>query len=161
MAMNTNEALGDKTTGSSSVPNLDRKLEVVVIPVSDVDRAKKFYSKLGWRLDADRAEGGGSRLVQFTPSGSGSSIQFGINLTSAAPGSVQNLLLVVSDIGPRASNLPRTVSTRPKSFIVISAPLAGSRESVPASAECIPRISATVHLFRSKIQMVIVGYSRR
>jgi catechol 2,3-dioxygenase-like lactoylglutathione lyase family enzyme len=64
---NEYEALGHKTIGSSSVPNLDMKLEVVVFPVSDVDRAKTFYSKLGWRLDADRAAGGGFRLVQFTP----------------------------------------------------------------------------------------------
>jgi catechol 2,3-dioxygenase-like lactoylglutathione lyase family enzyme len=74
------------------------KLEVVVIPVSDVDRAKEFYSRLGWRLDADRAVGKAFRLVQFTPPGSGSSIQFGVNLTSAVPGSAQELLLAVSDI---------------------------------------------------------------
>ena len=74
----------------------DMKLETVVIPVSDVDRAKAFYESLGWRLDADR----GSevfRLVQFTPPGSGCSIQFGIGLTSAAPGTALGLL-VVSDI---------------------------------------------------------------
>jgi catechol 2,3-dioxygenase-like lactoylglutathione lyase family enzyme len=74
------------------------KLEVVVIPVSDVDRAKEFYSRLGWRLDADRSTGDDFRLIQFTPSGSGSSIQFGLNLTSAAPGSAQAMLLAVSDI---------------------------------------------------------------
>jgi catechol 2,3-dioxygenase-like lactoylglutathione lyase family enzyme len=74
------------------------KLEVVVIPVSDVDRAKEFYAKLGWRLDADRRVGDNFRLVQFTPPGSGSSIQFGMNLTSASPGSAQGLLVAVSDI---------------------------------------------------------------
>jgi catechol 2,3-dioxygenase-like lactoylglutathione lyase family enzyme len=74
------------------------KLEVVVIPVSDVDRAKEFYSRLGWRLDADRAAGNGFRLVQFTPPGSGTSVQFGINLTPATPGSAHGLLLAVSDI---------------------------------------------------------------
>jgi catechol 2,3-dioxygenase-like lactoylglutathione lyase family enzyme len=73
------------------------KLEVVVIPVADVDRAKKFYGDLGWRLDAD-FNVGGSRVVQFTPPGSECSIQFGTNLTSAAPGSVQSLFLIVSDI---------------------------------------------------------------
>ena len=67
------------------IPSLDMKFEVVVIPVSDVDRAKQFYSRLGWRLDADRAAGDNFRLVQFTPPGSSSSIQFGVNLTSAAP----------------------------------------------------------------------------
>jgi catechol 2,3-dioxygenase-like lactoylglutathione lyase family enzyme len=74
------------------------KLEVVVIPVSDVDRAKEFYSRLGWRLDADRAAGTGFRLIQFTPPGSGCAVQFGVNLTSAPPGSAQALLLIVSDI---------------------------------------------------------------
>jgi len=79
------------------------KLEVVVIPVSDVDRAKEFYARLGWRLDADVISGAGSRLIQFTPPGSGCSIQFGANLfgatvASAAPGSLQGLYLIVSDI---------------------------------------------------------------
>jgi catechol 2,3-dioxygenase-like lactoylglutathione lyase family enzyme len=74
------------------------KLEVIVIPVSDVDRAKRFYGGLGWRLDADFASGGDWRAVQFTPPGSGASVIFGTNLTAAAPGSAQGLYLVVSDI---------------------------------------------------------------
>ena len=77
---------------------MDMKLEVVVIPVSDVDRAKDFYASLGWRLDADIARGDTFRLIQFTPPGSDCSIQFGTNLTSAAPGSVHDLYLIVSDI---------------------------------------------------------------
>jgi catechol 2,3-dioxygenase-like lactoylglutathione lyase family enzyme len=77
---------------------VDMKLEVVVIPVSDVDRAKEFYGRLGWRLDADFSFPNGFRAVQFTPPGSECSIQFGTNVTSAAPGSAQNLYLVVSDI---------------------------------------------------------------
>jgi catechol 2,3-dioxygenase-like lactoylglutathione lyase family enzyme len=77
---------------------VDMKLEVVIIPVSDVDRAKQFYGKLGWRLDADFPFDNGVRIVQFTPPGSGSSIQFGARLTSAAPGSAQGLYLIVSDI---------------------------------------------------------------
>ena len=77
---------------------IDLKLEVVLIPVSDVDRAKRFYGRLGWRLDADFAFDNGFRVVQFTPPGSGCSIQFGTNLTSAAPGSAQSLYLIVSDI---------------------------------------------------------------
>jgi catechol 2,3-dioxygenase-like lactoylglutathione lyase family enzyme len=77
---------------------VDEKLEVIVIPVSDVDRAKEFYGKLGWRLDADRAAGDDFRIVQFTPPGSGCSIQFGTNMTSAAPGSLADLYLIVSDI---------------------------------------------------------------
>jgi len=73
-------------------------LEAVVIPVSDVDLAKDFYAKLGWRLDADFAFDNGFRVVQFTPTGSDCSIQFGTNITPAAPGSAQGLYLVVSDI---------------------------------------------------------------
>jgi catechol 2,3-dioxygenase-like lactoylglutathione lyase family enzyme len=74
------------------------KLEVVVIPVSDVDRAKEFYMKLGWRLDADFAAPPDFRVVQFTPPGSGCSIIFGKNVTAAAPGSAQGLYLIVSGI---------------------------------------------------------------
>ena len=83
---------------NASVKNVDMKLEAVVIPVSDVDRAKEFYGSLGWRLDADFAFDNGFRVVQFTPPGSGCSVQFGTNITSAAPGSAQGLYLVVSDI---------------------------------------------------------------
>jgi catechol 2,3-dioxygenase-like lactoylglutathione lyase family enzyme len=84
--------------GSASVKNVDLKLEVVVVPVSDVDRAKKFYGKLGWRLDADFPFDNGFRVVQFTPPGSGSSVQFGTKITSATPGSARGLYLIVSDI---------------------------------------------------------------
>jgi catechol 2,3-dioxygenase-like lactoylglutathione lyase family enzyme len=77
---------------------VDMALEVVVIPVSDVDRAMHFYGSLGWRLDADIASGNDSRLVQFTPPGSGCSIHFGKGVTRATPGSVAGLYLVVSDI---------------------------------------------------------------
>ncbi len=76
----------------------DMKLEVIVIPVSDVDRAKSFYVGLGWRLDADVAVGDDFRLIQMTPPGSSCSVQFGANLTTAAPGSAESLFLVVSDI---------------------------------------------------------------
>jgi catechol 2,3-dioxygenase-like lactoylglutathione lyase family enzyme len=82
----------------SGTETVELKLEVVTIPVSDVDRSKRFYQSLGWRLDADFAFDNGFRVVQFTPPGSGCSIQFGTNVTSAAPGSVQDLFLVVSDI---------------------------------------------------------------
>ncbi|HVU77846.1 MAG TPA: VOC family protein [Gaiellaceae bacterium] len=82
----------------STIGAIDLKLEVVVVPVSDVDRAKDFYTGLGWRLDADVALDDGFRIVQLTPPGSGCSIQFGAKVTSAAPGSVEGLYLVVSDI---------------------------------------------------------------
>jgi catechol 2,3-dioxygenase-like lactoylglutathione lyase family enzyme len=77
---------------------VDEKLEAIVIPVSDVDRAKQFYESLGWRLDADFPFDNGFRVVQLTPPGSGCSVQFGANITTAAPGSAQGLYLVVSDI---------------------------------------------------------------
>ena len=77
---------------------VDLKLEVVVIPVTDVDRAKQFYAGLGWRLDADFPFDNGFRVVQFTPPGAPCSVQFGSNITSAAPGSAQGMYLVVSDI---------------------------------------------------------------
>ena len=95
---------------STSVKNLDAKLEVVVIPVSDVDRAKEFYVSVGWRLDADVAAGDDFRLIQFTPPGSACSVQFGTNLTSATPGSAQGLYLTVSDIeATRAELIARGV----------------------------------------------------
>jgi len=80
------------------VARVAMKFEVVVIPVSDVDRAKEFYTKLGWRLDADFRFDNGFRVVQFTPPGSGCSVQFGAKITSAEPGSAQGLYLIVSDI---------------------------------------------------------------
>jgi catechol 2,3-dioxygenase-like lactoylglutathione lyase family enzyme len=82
-------------TGAARV---DMKFEAVVIPVSDVDRAKEFYARLGWRLDADFRFDNGFRVVQFTPPGSACSVQFGSKITSAAPGSARGLYLVVSDI---------------------------------------------------------------
>ena len=82
----------------SSTQTVDTKLEVVVMPVSDVDRAKRFYESLGWRLDADFASGDNWRLVQVTPPGSACSFFFGKGITDATPGSVQGLLLIVDDI---------------------------------------------------------------
>ncbi|RWN59429.1 VOC family protein [Mesorhizobium sp.] len=81
-----------------SAGTVDMKLEVVVIPVSDVDRAKRFYGDLGWRLDADFIVGDEFRGIQFTPPGSPASIHFGKGIPSAAPGSATGLYLVVSDI---------------------------------------------------------------
>jgi catechol 2,3-dioxygenase-like lactoylglutathione lyase family enzyme len=96
--MSTTEARNNDASGIASVKNIDTRLEAVVIPVSDVDRAKAFYGSLGWRLDADFPFDNGFRVVQFTPPGSGCSVQFGTNITSAAPGSAQGLYLIVSDI---------------------------------------------------------------
>jgi catechol 2,3-dioxygenase-like lactoylglutathione lyase family enzyme len=83
---------------STQVRGADFKLEIVIIPVSDFDRAKRFYSSLGWRLDAEFAKGDEFRIIQFTPPGSGCSIIFGKNVTAATPGSAQGLYLIVSNI---------------------------------------------------------------
>ena len=86
---------------------MDMKLEVVVLPVSDVDRAKRFYEQLGWRLDADFVDGKDFRGVQFTPPGSAASIHFGKGLTTLAPGAIQGVYLVVSDIEAARADLIR------------------------------------------------------
>jgi catechol 2,3-dioxygenase-like lactoylglutathione lyase family enzyme len=95
MATLQHELQGNDAT---RVARVDQKLEVVVIPVSDVDRAKQFYGNLGWRLDADFPFDNGFRVVQFTPPGSACSVQFGAKITPAAPGSAQGTYLIVSDI---------------------------------------------------------------
>ena len=84
---------------------MDMKLEVVVVPVSDVDKAKEFYQRLGWRLDADFATGEDFRVVQLTPPGSQCSIIFGTGITSAAPGSADGLQLTVTDIDAARAEL--------------------------------------------------------
>src|SRR6478609_1988720 len=99
MANQTYESPSNASTSNASVARVDMKLEIVVIPVSDIDRAKEFYGgKLGWRLDADYDNGKDFRVIQFTPPGSGCSVIFGKNVTAAAPGSAQGLYLIVSDI---------------------------------------------------------------
>jgi catechol 2,3-dioxygenase-like lactoylglutathione lyase family enzyme len=109
MANLKNETPGNDTSDASGA-RVDMKLEIVVIPVSDADRAKEFYGRLGWRLDADFGSGDDFRVMQFTPPGSGCSVIFGKNVTAAAPGSAQGLYLIVSDIeAARAELLGRGV----------------------------------------------------
>ena len=96
--MSTKAVRTNDPTSDVGVARVDMKFEIVVIPVSDVDRAKEFYGRLGWRLDADYDSGKDFRVIQFTPPGSGCSIIFGKNVTPAAPGSAQGLYLIVSDI---------------------------------------------------------------
>ena len=103
--MSTTLMSNEHATQIPTAAKVDLKLEVVVIPVSDVDRAKGFYASLGWRLDADFAFDNGFRVIQFTPPGSGCSVQFGTKITSAAPGSAQGLYLVVSDIDAARTEL--------------------------------------------------------
>src|SRR4051794_35951482 len=95
----------DKAPGNAAPAKIDMKFEIVVIPVSDVDRAKKFYEGLGWRLDAEFASGDDYRVMQFTPPGSACSVIFGKNVTAAAPGSAQGMYLVVSNIAAAREEL--------------------------------------------------------
>jgi len=102
-----NYEIRNTPTSAANAARVDMKLEVVIIPVSDVDRAKEFYARLGWRLDGDFTAGNDWRGVQFTPPGSGCSVIFGKNVTTAAPGSAQGLYLAVSDIGSARKELLR------------------------------------------------------
>lgn len=103
--MSSTDTRGDQAAGAAGLAGIDLRLEAVVIPVADVDRAKAFYSTLGWRLDADFAFDNGFRVVQFTPPGSGCSVQFGTDITSAEPGSARGLYLIVSDIDSARAEL--------------------------------------------------------
>ena len=96
--MSSSQVRSETAIETPRARRVEMKLEVVVIPVSDVDRAKRFYSNLGWRLDADFAAGDEFRVIQFTPPGSGCSVIFGKNVTAAPPGSAQGLYLIVSDV---------------------------------------------------------------
>jgi predicted enzyme related to lactoylglutathione lyase len=106
------------------------KFEAVVIPVSDVDRAKEFYSKLGWRLDADFRFDNGFRVVQFTPPGSGCSVQFGTKMTSAEPGSAQGFYLIVSDVETARKEL---VARGIKASVVFHAGTPGAQFQIDGS----------------------------
>jgi catechol 2,3-dioxygenase-like lactoylglutathione lyase family enzyme len=103
--MSSDDASSETTASSAPLTAGEIKLEVVVIPVSDVDRAKQFYESLGWRLDADLAVDDGYRVVQLTPPGSACSIIFGTGLTGAQPGSFEGLQLTVYDIDVARADL--------------------------------------------------------
>jgi catechol 2,3-dioxygenase-like lactoylglutathione lyase family enzyme len=103
--MSSTDASVDSSTPTAELGTINMKLEVVTLPVSDVDRAKRFYQSLGWRLDADIVVGDAFRAVQFTPLHSSCSIAFGKGLTTAVPGSTQRLELVVSDIDAARNDL--------------------------------------------------------
>src|SRR5439155_508909 len=103
--MSSTQMRGENATQNPKDAMVDLKLEVVILPVSDVDRAKRFYQRLGWRLDADSTNGDDWRVVQLTPPGSPCSILFGKGITTAVPGSVQGNFLVVDDV--EAARAPR------------------------------------------------------
>lgn len=96
--MTGTEMIDGRAAETDATHTSDLKLEVVILPVSDVDRAKRFYESLGWRLDADFSDDTGWRVVQLTPPGSPCSIMFGSGITTAVPGSVQGSFLIVDDI---------------------------------------------------------------
>jgi len=103
--MNTTQTRSEAVTATGKARPVDMKLEVVVIPVSDIDRAKQFYAGLGWRLDVDIATDDQFRVVHFTPPGSQCSILFGKGVTTQEPGSVQGLHLIVSDLDAARAEL--------------------------------------------------------
>jgi predicted enzyme related to lactoylglutathione lyase len=149
-------------SGTAKPGTVDTKLEVVVIPVSDVDRAKEFYERLGWRFDADRVDGE-FRLIQFTPTGSSCSVQFGTNLTPAAPGSARALLLIVSDIEAAHDDLVARAVEVSGVFHCSTGPCAGSgtpaRTTVHPGQR--PRAVAAAPTFRSAIRTATVGCCRK
>lgn len=99
--------VNETATENQQARSIDMKFEIVVIPVSDVDRAKEFYKNLGWRLDADFTGSNDFRIMQFTPPGSGCSIILGKGISTATPGSAQGLYLIVSDIAAAREDLLR------------------------------------------------------
>jgi catechol 2,3-dioxygenase-like lactoylglutathione lyase family enzyme len=105
--MSSTQVRTETATETLKTRPVDLKLEVIVIPVSDVDRAKSFYGNLGWRLDADFVSGDDWRVIQFTPPGSRCSVIFGKNVTAATPGSARGLYLIVSDIQDARDELLR------------------------------------------------------
>ncbi len=107
MANATYETQANDAASEASITKVDMKFEIVVIPVTDVDRAKEFYTRLGWRLDADYDNGKDFRIIQLTRPGSACSVIFGKNVTGAAPGSAQGLYLIVDDIEAARKNLLR------------------------------------------------------
>src|SRR5215469_2409148 len=109
MATRGDALLGEETVGGVEQKAIGTKLEVIVIPVSDVDRTKEFYARLGWRLDVDFDNGKDFRVVQFTPTGSGCSVVFGKNVTTVAPGSMQGLLVVSNIEAARAELVVRGI----------------------------------------------------
>ena len=152
--MSTTQMTSEQATRNPTAATVDLKLEVVVLPVSDVDRAKRFYESLGWRLDADIPGAGGWRGVQFTPPGSPCSIHFGNGITPAAPGSIKNIYLVVSDIEAARAELIGRGAEVSEAF------------HLPASADrpCRvppPTVVPTQPSPRSAIRTATAGCSRR
>ena len=166
MANATYEVQANDAASEASVARVDMKFEIVVIPVSDVDRAKEFYGRLGWRLDADYDNGKDFRVIQFTPPGSGCSVIFGKNVTAAAPGSAQGLYLIVSDIDAAREESARIAASRSARCSTTPTACTLARTSPTClggsgSAARIPSIAATARSPRSAIRTATAGCCRR
>ena len=144
-----------------SAAKVDMKLEVIVIPVADVDRAKAFYTKLGWRLDADFSFDNGFRVVQFTPPGSGCSVQFGTKITTAAPGSAQGLYLIVPDVDAARKELVARGIEVSEVFHALKPGAQFRPESEGRVSGPDPGHRSYFHLLRSVTRMATPGCSRR
>ena len=155
------QARSETAIGNPGARRVDMKLEVVVIPVSDVDRAKQFYGGLGWRLDADFAMDDAFRVVQFTPPGSPCSIKFGTGVTSAAPGSAQGLYLIVSDIEAARADARRARCRGQRGVPRRRRCIPPRRPTKAARAAPIRRGAATARSPRSAIRTAMAGCSRR
>src|ERR1700693_573933 len=149
--MATSSAMNNEPVASGA--KVDMKFEVIVIPVADVDRSKAFYSKLGWRLDADFSFDNGFRVVQFTPPGSGCSVQFGMKITTAAPGSGQGLYLIVSDVEAARKELVTRGVEVSEVFHTSKPGVSSSPTATVASAVRRPITVATFPLLRLMTRM--------
>src|ERR1700693_4084346 len=151
--MATSSAINNEPVSGTSAVKVDMKFEVVVIPVTDVDRSKAFYTKLGWRLDADFPFDNGFRVVQFTPPGSGCSVQFGTKMTTAAPGSGQGLYLIVSDVEAARKELVTRGVEVSEVFHTSKPGVSSSPTATVASAVRRPITVATFPLLRLMTRM--------
>lgn len=159
--MATVSAIRNEPANTPIAEQVAMKFEVVVIPVADVERSKAFYTKLGWRLDADFPFDNGFRVVQFTPPGSGCSVQFGTKMTTAAPGSAQGLYLIVSDVEAARKELV-TLGVEVSEVFHTSKP--GARSGPTATVARAGRHPITGVIFlspRSTIPTATPGYCRR
>ena len=159
--MTSTPAPSETPTGTARASTSDLKFEAVVIPVADVDRAKEFYASLGWRQDADFPFDNGFRIVQFTPPGSGSSVQFGTNITTAAPGSAQGLYLIVSDIEAARDELAARGAEVSEVFHPGAGRAVPARRRPVASAGPPPTAPATSPSPRSATRTATAGCCRR
>ena len=158
--MSSTQMSNEHATQTRTAVTVNLKLEVVVIPVSDVDRAKRFYEGLGWRLDADFAAGEDWRVVQMTPPGSPCSVIFGKGLTTAVPGSVQGTFLVVDDVeAARAELIGRGVDVSEVfHFEGSSSSVVGTKGRVPGRTR---RVAPTSRGRHSAIRTATAGCSRK